>query len=441
VDADVIVIGAGAAGLQAARSLAARSLRTVLLEARDRIGGRVYSVPSNRAIVAAELGAEFIHGSAAETNALLREIGSAAIDTGGESWTSDGEGLHLDDSDFVSAAGIFEGTRNLAADESVDRFLQRFDGNDAMRERVAAARAFVEGFESADPAIASARAIADEIRSGVDSTSARPLGGYRPIFDRLHDAVLGAGVALHLSTIVRRVSWQRGAVSVETQTSRGESRLLRARAAVVTLPIGVLRHDGDKTAVAFDPALPQTKREAIGKIEMGHVVKVALWFQTAFWETLRDGRYRHGAFFHCEEHPFAAYWTQFPVRGELMSAWAGGPKATALHAFSASDLIDRALDGIGTMFDAPALARETFESGAMHDWSRDPFARGAYSYVRVGGGNARGVLGLPVDDTLFFAGEATSTDGQGGTVNGAFETGTRAAREVAASLGAGTTRV
>jgi monoamine oxidase len=441
VDADVIVIGAGAAGLQAARSLAARSLRTVLLEARDRIGGRVYSVPSNRAIVAAELGAEFIHGPALETNALLREIGSAAIDMGGESWSGDGGDLFLDDDDFVSAAGIFEGARTLAADESVDRFLQRFDENATMREKVALARAFVEGFEAADPALASVRAIADEVGSGVDSTSARPLGGYRAIFDHLRDAIEAAGVTLQLSTIARRVSWRRGEVSVETVTSQGESRTIRARAAIITLPVGVLRHSGDETAVAFDPPLPAGKRGAIEKIEMGHVVKIALWFRTAFWEKLRNARYRYGAFFHCSGHPFAAYWTQLPVRGELMSAWAGGPKAIALQGFSRFELIDRAIDEIGAMFGEPALAREEFESGAMHDWFGDPFARGAYSYVAVGGGNARAVLGLPVDDTLFFAGEATSTDGQGGTVNGALETGARAAREVAASLGAGTIHV
>ena len=106
MDADVIVIGAGAAGLQAARNLAKGSLRTIVLEARERIGGRVYSVPSNRTVVAAELGAEFIHGKAPETAALLREIGGAAIDTGGESWTNEGAELQLDDDDFVSSAGF-----------------------------------------------------------------------------------------------------------------------------------------------------------------------------------------------------------------------------------------------------------------------------------------------------------------------------------------------
>ncbi|MGH7708198.1 MAG: flavin monoamine oxidase family protein, partial [Vulcanimicrobiaceae bacterium] len=177
------------------------------------------------------------------------------------------------------------------------------------------------------------------------------------------------------------------------------------------------------------------KRDALASIEMGHAVRVALWFQTAFWTRLSDGRYRDAAFFRCEGQPFAAYWTQFPVRSELIVAWAGGPKATALGGASPAELVERALDGFGAMFAEPALARSEFVDGVMHDWSGDPFARGAYSYVAVGGSDARAALAAPVDDTLFFAGEATSHDGQGGTVNGALESGARAAREAFASLG------
>jgi monoamine oxidase len=102
---------------------------------------------------------------------------------------------------------------------------------------------------------------------------------------------------------------------------------------------------------------------------------------------------------------------------------------------SPADLIERALEGFGAVFKEPALAREQLESGVVHDWGRDPFARGAYSYLAVNGGDARATLAAPIDDTLFFAGEATANDGQGGTVNGALETGERAAREAAAALG------
>ena len=436
MDADVIVIGAGAAGLAAAGSLAARSLRVIVLEARDRTGGRVLSEPSARA-VATELGAEFIHGPAAETTALLDDAGIAVVDTDGESWTREQGGeLRRRDDNLVSAAGIFERVRGFAADESVDCFLRRFKDDEAIRETVEVARAFVEGFEAADPAIASARAIADEWRSGVDFATARPLGGYRPMFERLRDTAAGAGVQMHLSTAAQTISWRRGAVAVDAKNDRGESRPIRARAAIVTLPVGVLRHGADEAKVVFEPDLPATKRSALRSLEMGHAVKVALWFRTAFWEEIRDGRYRDAGFFRDVGQPFMAYWTQLPIRSELVVAWAGGPKANAMGGASKAELIERALNGFGGLLGETDLARKEFEGGVMHDWSNDPFARGAYSYVAVGGGTARAVLGEPVEETLFFAGEATSTNGQGGTVNGALETGNRAAREAAAALGA-----
>ena len=437
MDADAIVIGAGAAGLAAARSLASRSLRVALLEARDRVGGRVWSHVLARGAVAAELGAEFIHGPATETMTLLRDAGTAAVDTGHESWVySEGVELRRDDRDFISAAGIFEAAEKLQRDESVDQFLRRFEADDKMRATADVAREFVEGFEAADPAIASVLAISDEWRSGVDFAIARPLGGYHPMFERLRADCAAAGVWSYLSTAVRRISWSRGSVAVDTQSSYGEPRTIRARAAIITLPAGVLRHSGDETEVVFDPNLPSAKRDALQKIEMGHVVRVGLWFRSAFWERLRDERYRDSGFFRCQGQPFQVYWTQLPVRSELIIAWAGGPKATALSGASREEIIKCALDGFGAVFGEPALVREEFEGGVMHDWGRDSFARGAYSYVTVGGRNARGVLAAPIDDTLFFAGEATSTDGQGGTVNGALETGERAAREAATSLGA-----
>ncbi len=237
-----------------------------------------------------------------------------------------------------------------------------------------------------------------------------------------------------MNATVRAISWRRGDVAVEAADRNGSVVTLRARAAIVTLPVGVLRDGIGGSRVAFDPELPAAKRAALDRIEMGHVVRVALGFRRPFWEQLRDGRYRDAAFFRGAGKPFMAYWTQMPVRSRSIVAWAGAPGAAALRGMAESKIIDRALEGFGALLDAAAVARTQFESGVVHDWGADPFSCGAYSYATVGGENARKALAIPVDDVLFFAGEATSFDGQGGTVSGALETGERAAEEVVAAF-------
>ncbi len=421
MDADVIVIGAGAAGLNAARKLGERSLRTILLEGRDRIGGRVLwkEVPGLRAPV--ELGAEFIHGSAAETYELLRATGSNAQPLSDESWSYRNGRLERDSDDFGSWAAIFERAQDIAPDRSVDEFLAPFAADPSMRESIESARAFVEGFDAADPAIASARSIAEEWTAGTDETAARPRGGYKPMFEFLHRACVNAGAGVHLSTTVRRIAWRRGEVSVDG---------LRARAAIVTVPVGVM------PAIAFDPPLPAAKTAALHLIASGNVVKVAMWFRTPFWERIEAGRYRDSGFFRGIDTPFVAYWTQIPERSRLIVAWAGGPKAEALRGMTKTRLVDVAARGFGHLFGNGGQMQAELEGAAVHDWANDPFSKGAYSFVLVGGASARADLAEPLGGALFFAGEATSTNGQGGTVNGALISGVRAAAEAAAALDA-----
>lgn len=404
----------------------------MLLEARDRVGGRAFSHPIEGLPLRAELGAEFIHGPAAETMALLRETASAALDLGGESWRRQNGELLRDDDGFLEWAALFDRARLLTHDESVDSYLKRFEVSEITRRAARGARDFVEGFEAADPCVASVTSIATEWASGVDSTSARPLFGYEPIVARLQSDCLAAGVETALRTVARTIAWRRGFVRVDAVRSDGTARKIEAPAGIVTLPAGVLRREGDATSIKFEPELPQDKITALHHIEMGHVVKVVLWFRTPFWEEIDGGRYRDAAFFR-SEGAFPAFWTQLPVRSRLVAAWAGGPKAVALRGSSEAELIELARDRFGELLGASALARDELEGAAMHDWSADPFSRGAYSYVTVGGGEARAMLGAALEQTLFFAGEATSTDGQGGTVNGAIETGERAAAAVPAT--------
>ncbi|MBV8281283.1 MAG: FAD-dependent oxidoreductase, partial [Candidatus Eremiobacteraeota bacterium] len=370
MEADVIVIGAGAAGLAAARRLAMQSRSTIVLEARNRVGGRVWSHPTARAATPAELGAEFIHGGAPQTMALLREAGGAALDSAGETWVSKDGRLTRDDTDFCSAAQVFADAASLLPeDESVDAFLRRLASNESLRAKTWAARAFVEGFDAADPRVASVRAIAQEWGAGLNFPSSRPLGGYGPLFDFIRADCETAGVVIELNTIARRVIWQRQSVTVETIDGSGRSQTRTARAVVITLPAGVLRRRDDTGAVSFEPALPAEKQNALASIEMGHVAKIVLQFRTPFWEEIARGRYRDGAFFRCDGPPFPTYWTLLPTRSELVVAWAGGPKATALEHVAHHDLVELACAGFGALFAEPSITREEFDRAFSHDWS------------------------------------------------------------------------
>jgi monoamine oxidase len=160
------------------------------------------------------------------------------------------------------------------------------------------------------------------------------------------------------------------------------------------------------------------------------VVKAALLFRTPFWEELDAARYRGVSFFHSPDAAFPTFWNALPERAPLLIAWAGGPKAARLSGAAAQDIARQAVRSLESIFGAHTGIEERLAATWVHDWQQDPFARGAYSYVAVGGHGARRALAEPLQDTLFFAGEAVDLDGEHTTVAGALQSGTRAAREV-----------
>jgi monoamine oxidase len=151
------------------------------------------------------------------------------------------------------------------------------------------------------------------------------------------------------------------------------------------------------------------------------VIRVAMRFHRPFWEK----RAPQVAFFHNPAAPFPTFWTPLPMRAPLMTAWAGGPKAARLTGSSRKILLDAALASVQAVF--PSAKRE-LAAAYVQDWHADPWSRGGYSYVLVGGSGAREALAAPLDDTVFFAGEATDSE-EAGTVAGALRSGIRAARE------------
>ena len=398
---DVVVIGAGAAGLAAAAALS-RAGRTVLvLEARARIGGRVWTRRMPGLSVPVELGGEFVHGEAAVTHALLRKAGMATVPSGRVQRYAQGGRLRPVDS-FKQAQLAMQDTSALQErDLSVEELLRRRRLPPLTRTF---ARLMVQGFDAADPARASARAIAEEWGGGqMDGAQPRLRQGYGPLLDWLAVQIIRRGGRLKMQSAVREVRWRPGHLEVA-----GEGFHHAARSAIITLPLGVLQSG----AVRFSPQVK--KDEAIKRLASGPVIKAALRFPSAFWAK----RYPGVAFFHAPHAAFPTFWTPLPARVPLLIAWSGGPKATQ-PSWAA---IRASLKSLFGRIEEP-------DEVIIQDWAKDPFARGAYSYVLVNGEGAREALAAPLAGTLFFAGEATSVD-DSGTVAGALASGQRAAREL-----------
>ena len=431
---EVLIIGAGAAGLAAAAELARQGRPALVLEGRDRIGGRCWSHQEPQLSVPIELGAEFIHGRAVATFSLLRKAGTAAVDAPRNAWIIERGKLKPRTSFFAEVQSAMKKTGAPRKDMPFEAFLTRMLSRRLTQNAQTFARMLVEGFDAADPARASARAIVAEWtgEGSVGTSQFRPLGGYSALLASLARELDGSPVALRLQTTVHAVRWKRGSVEVEG-SSFGQPFRASAARAIITLPLGVLQLPPDAPgAVRFLPALDE-KHRALHRLAAGPVVKVALGFRSAFWEEVDRERYRDATFFHSPQAAFPTFWTALPMRAPLIMAWAGGPRAARLAGLAPTDLIREAAACFMSIFDRRARTKAKLEAGHVHDWQQDPFARGAYSYVTVGGGRARAGLAAPLAKTLFFAGEATDTTGEAATVAGALESGRRAAREIVAS--------
>src|SRR5262245_25137572 len=361
---DVIIIGAGAAGLAAAAELARHKRSVLVLEARDRIGGRCWSRHEPGLAVPIEFGAEFIHGTPVVTFELLRKAGISAIQRTGTRWFVKLGGLRPRDRgeflDRIRRAMEESGVprKDVSFSDYLDSRLKRRLSPD---ERTFALR-MVEGYDAADPVRVSAREIVEEWtgEGAASDASFRPSGGYSAMLGSLAGEFTGAAdsaaVRLQLQSVVQAVKWKRGHVEV-TGTFLGKSFRETAPRAIVTLPLGVLQLPaGTPGAVEFAPALKE-KTRAIAGLSSGPVLKVVLRFSTPFWEELEEGRYLEAGFFQAPEAPFPTFWTALPVRAPLLVAWAGGPRASRMAGMQAPGIVRHALSSLKTVFKGVGVER------------------------------------------------------------------------------------
>jgi monoamine oxidase len=421
---DALIIGAGAAGLAAWRELHAAGVRVAALEARDRIGGRILTEHSTSSPV--ELGAEFVHGKPEAVWSILEKAGLEVTESSDTRMVFDQRGLRPC-ADYWKIIQKVNGQIDPTLEISYDHFLTAARASPF--EKIMA-KSYVEGFNAARANLISASAIATADREAVNLESQRQFRlkvGYGSLI-----AWLAKGLpseSLHLQTAVQEIRWRPKQVEVVADTANGKQTFSAARL-IVTVPLGVLRASpGAPGAIQFFPPLPE-KEAALKHLEVGHAIKLMIRFKERFWE--RAARFAFAISFDAD---VPVWWTQEPQTSNLLTGWAGGPPGERLINLSREKVFQRGIDSLSRIFAQPASwLQGCAESIYYHNWSNDPFSRGAYSYPKAGGLMAAQSLAEPVEGVIFFAGEATDFQGANGTVHAALSSGISAARKIVGAL-------
>jgi len=421
---DVLVLGAGMSGMAAARDLARAGLDVAVLEARDRVGGRM-ETRYGEAPHGLEVGAQMVHGSRAPTWALIKEFGIETRPLPG--WS---RARYTQKEGFRTPSPEHEAEVHRRLDEAY----HAYRGADVSYQTFLKPMSFSEeDLPTVNENALSWSAEPDEVslQAAMEDQAAwdayldqnyQVVGGYSSLAAKLAETIAGR---IRLSSPVTMVEWRPGKVRVICSRQGHEERL-QARRALVTLPVGILKSGRP----VFDPVLPAQKRGALDGLEMGRVVVLHFLFDDWFWRGptgLRGWVSHQGRVSFYDPHP----------SGKGMPAlegWITGRAAQELSDLGEKDGIGRALGWIGAAFPTSGVARRV-QFSAMRDWIRDPWSRGSYSYTKPGAGAQRAALATPIQNTLYFAGEATQPAPHYQTVHGAYMSGRRAAAEIISSLG------
>ena len=421
----VVVVGAGMAGLAAARYLHRAGVAVTVLEARDRVGGRIWTEQDTSWPIPVDLGPEFIHGLPEGFWAMIRGAGLQTARVQGERYTvRDGNVIDNGDAWEIVTERLATPPRN---DMSVTDHIRSLPPH-----AHPLAVSYTEGFYAARIDEVSAQWIAEEEEHGdaiQQDIAHHVLGGLQAIATHLAHELPDDMV--RFDHVVKRIDRTNG-LRIEVSSKLGMQRdSIDATHVILTMPPPII------AALPVTPALSSATSDALDGLRMGPVLKLSLRFSHPFWRTPGFlGREQPPSMILAPDLAWPAFWTSSPIDSNVLVCWAGGSRvdrllAEGVNPSDASSLVRSALDALaniaGTRVDA------SLEGWLYHDWQSDPFASGAYAYARVGHAGAPAALAKP-DGTLFFAGEATSVE-HSGTIHGAYESGERAAQAVLAAAG------
>ena len=420
---DVIIIGAGASGLMAAKILTDVKKKICILEARGRIGGRIHTISKPGFTKAIEAGAEFIHGKLPITLKLLNEAGIKYYETDGELLQVE-NGEFIKKEDFIEHADqLMKKLKELDHDMSIAELLKKYFADERYVEMKRSLQQYIEGYEAADINDFSAMALKEEWENE-DEEQYRVEGGYGMLMEYLKEQLLLNRGSIYFNRIVKKIAWKQGYVEVITK----EDEKFSSDKILVTVPLIFLKGEENEAAISFDPELPVIS-EAAKQIGYGGVIKIVLEFDHAFWET-GEVRKAEDMFFLFSGEKIPTWWSQLPDKTPILTGWLAGPKAIELEDADDEKILEYAFRSLSSIFDINIEILQQYIKGShVHNWIADPFSKGAYAYDSITSAAAKNILAAPVSNTLFFAGEALSKY-LTGTVEAALQSGKYAAEKI-----------
>jgi monoamine oxidase len=404
----VIVIGAGVAGLAATKYLGEAGYQVCLLEAAEIAGGRIATITEEGFSGPVETGAEFIHGKLPLTFKLLKEAGISCETVEGN-MIGVQNGVWQNEEHDENWGKFMKELNQLKSDVTILEFLNKHFCDPQFLHLRQAVQRFAEGFDLADISKASILSVKNEWKN-IEKKQYRIKGGYSQLVTYLLNCSRSHNVAINFNSCVNKIKYNDENVTVYTT----DDKEFNADKLIITVSVGVLQSG----TIRFEPLLTD-HAVAIQSLGFGSVIKFLLEFKTSFWNEFDDE-----IGFILSDELVPTWWTQLPAESNLLTGWLGGANAAEKIFESDDALLLTALQSLSSVFRMPlSMLREELVHYKIINWQTVQHVKGGYSYSTLGTEQAIKVLSNPIDGTIFFAGEAIPGGDSQGTVESALQSG------------------